>query len=61
MDKKPFSTGLVCFMTLFAVSVCAQEEIAVVSISPSAVQSPAIGEQLVLTINIAGGENVAGY
>lgn len=61
MDKKPFSIGLVCFMTLFSLIVRAQEEIAVVSISPSAVQSPAIGEQLVLTIKVAGGENVAGY
>ncbi len=31
------------------------------SISPSPVQSPAIGEQLTLSLNIAGGENVAGY
>ena len=31
------------------------------SISPSPVQSPAIGEQLELNLNIAGGENVAGY
>ena len=61
MDRKPFSIGLVCFMTLFSLIVRAQEEIAVVSISPSAVESPAIGEQIVLNINIAGGENVAGY
>ena len=31
------------------------------SISPSAVQSPAIGEQLTLSLKIADGENVAGY
>lgn len=33
----------------------------VVSISPALVESPAPGEQLVLDINITGGENVAGY
>ena len=32
-----------------------------VSISPASVESPAPGEQLVLNINIIGGENVAGY
>ena len=32
-----------------------------VSISPSPIQSPAPGEQLVLNLNITGGENVAGY
>ena len=32
-----------------------------VSISPSPVPSPAIGAQLTLSLNIAGGENVAGY
>ena len=32
-----------------------------VSVLPSRVPSPAIGEQLALTLNIAGGENVAGY
>ncbi len=32
-----------------------------VSISPSPVSSPAIGEQLTLSLNIADGENVAGY
>ena len=32
-----------------------------VSISPSPVQSPALGEQLVLNLNITGGEDVAGY
>ena len=31
------------------------------SFSPSPVQSPAIGEELTLSLNIAGGENVAGY
>ena len=30
-------------------------------ISPSPVQSPAIGEQFTLSLNIAGGEDVAGY
>ena len=34
---------------------------ATVSISPSPVLSPAIGEQLTLSLNIANGENVAGY
>ena len=32
-----------------------------VSLSPSAVQSPAIGEQLTVSINITDGENVSGY
>ena len=32
-----------------------------ISISPSPVQSPAIGERLILSLNIAGGKNVAGY
>ena len=32
-----------------------------ISISPSPVQSPAIGERLTLSLNIAGGKNVAGY
>ena len=32
-----------------------------VSISPSPIQSPAPGEQLVLNLNVADGENVAGY
>ena len=32
-----------------------------VSVSPSRVQSPVPGEQLVLNMNITGGENVAGY
>ena len=33
----------------------------VVSISPSSVASPAVGEQLTLSLNIDGGENVASY
>ena len=32
-----------------------------VSLSPSPVQSPAIGAQLTLNVNIANGENIAGY
>ena len=32
-----------------------------VSVSPSPVLSPAIGEQLILSLKISGGENVAGY
>ena len=32
-----------------------------VSISPASVKSPAAGEQLMLSLNITGGENVAGY
>ena len=32
-----------------------------VSIDPSSVESPAVGEQLTLNINITGGMNVAGY
>ena len=34
---------------------------ATVSLSPATLQSPAIGEQLTLSLKIAGGENVAGY
>ena len=34
---------------------------AVVSISPASVASPAVGEQLTLSLSIAGGEAVAGY
>ena len=34
---------------------------ATVSVSPSEVPSPAIGEQLTLSLNITDGENVAGY
>ena len=34
---------------------------ATVSVSPSPVTSPAIGEQLTVSLNIAGGGNVAGY
>ena len=34
---------------------------ATVNISPSPVESPALGEQLTLSLNIADGENVAGY
>ena len=33
----------------------------IVSISPSRIQSPASGEQLVLNLNVADGEDVAGY
>jgi len=33
----------------------------IVSISPASVKSPTVGEQLVLSLNITGGENVAGY
>ena len=38
-----------------------QQSNATVSISPSPVVSPNIGEQLTFNLNIAGGENVAGY
>ena len=38
-----------------------QKSDATVSISPTSVPSPNVGEQLTLTLNIAGGENVAGY
>ena len=34
---------------------------ATVSVSPSPVLSPAIGEQLTLSLNIANGKNVVGY
>ncbi|RKU25075.1 hypothetical protein C6499_15490 [Candidatus Poribacteria bacterium] len=34
---------------------------AIVSISPASVKSPAVGEQLMLSLNVTGGENVAGY
>ena len=32
-----------------------------VSLSPSSVESPGVGEQLTFTLNISGGQNVAGY
>ena len=38
-----------------------QKSNATVSISPASVPSPAVGEQLTFNLNIAGGENVAGY
>ena len=38
-----------------------QEPDVTVNFSPSAVQSPAIGEQLTLSLNITGGEKVSGY
>ena len=34
---------------------------AVVSVDPAEVESPAAGEQLMVNINIMGGEGVAGY
>ena len=34
---------------------------AVISVTPSSVLSPAIGQQLVFNVDIAGGQNVAGY
>ena len=34
---------------------------ALVSISPASVKSPAVGEQFTLSLNVTGGENVAGY
>ena len=38
-----------------------QQSNATVSISPASIASPAVGEQLTLNLNIAGGENIAGY
>ena len=38
-----------------------QQSNATVSIAPSPVVSPNVGEQLTLNLNIAGGENIAGY
>ena len=34
---------------------------AAVSVDPAEVESPAVGEQLMVNINITGGEGVAGY
>ena len=34
---------------------------AIISLSPSSVQSPAIGDRIAFNLNIANGENVAGY
>ncbi len=48
------------FTAQFSVTAI-QKSNAVVSISPASVQSPAVGEQFTLNLNIAGGENVAGY
>ena len=73
MDKSDFQpdvvTGLIA-PGVFALSVeppvvVETPEIrptdAVVGISPASVVSPAVGEQLTLNLNIAGGEAVAGY
>ena len=38
-----------------------QQSNATLSISPASVVSPAVGEQLTFNLNIAGGENIAGY
>ena len=59
----------ILFFTLFLIlTLCpppciAQDYITgpTLSFSPSPVQSPAVGEQLTLDLNIASGENVAGY
>ncbi len=39
----------------------APASIATVSLSPGTIASPAIGEQLTLSLNVVGGQNVAGY
>ncbi len=41
--------------------IAIQKSNATMSISPASVVSPAVGEQLTLNLNIAGGENIAGY
>ncbi len=38
-----------------------QQSNATVSIAPSPVESPDLGERLIFNLNIAGGENIAGY
>ena len=38
-----------------------QAGVSVVSIQPSEMESPAVGEQFTIDVNITGGENVAGY
>ena len=48
------------FTVQVPVTAVAQSD-ATVSVSPSPVLSPAIGEQLTLSLNIANGKNVAGY
>ena len=54
------SDGELTAKQTFSVSV-SKEPSVVVSIAPAQVESPAIGEQLTLNLNIAGGEAVAGY
>ena len=48
-------------VTVSAISETPTTTDAVVSISPSSVASPAVGEQVEFTLNITGGEAVAGY
>ncbi|MXZ01560.1 hypothetical protein F4Y93_13305, partial [Candidatus Poribacteria bacterium] len=49
--------GIIALIPVTAI----QKSDATVSVSPSPVISPAIGEELTFSLNIEGGENVAGY
>ena len=63
MYRKLFLVRLACLLSLFCItdSVYTVDSQTLVSLSPVEVQSPDVGEQLVLSVNIAGGENVAAY
>ena len=63
MYRKLFLVRLACLLSLFCItdSVYTVDSQTLVHLSPVEVQSPDVGEQLVLSVNIAGGENVAGY
>ena len=52
-----YGHGLTALIPVTAI----QKSNATVSLSPASVVSPDVGEQLTFSLNIAGGENVAGY
>ena len=53
--------GLRYIPTFVSAEVVVQTSSAVVSITPSSVLSPAIGEQITFNLDIAGGQNITGY
>ena len=61
-DKASFFSEIAGILSVEPISISPDSTAStVVSVSPSPVQSPASGEQLVLNMNITDGENVAGY
>ena len=52
---------VIIFLLFFGTTSVTIASDVTVSLSPSTVSSPAIGEQLILSLNISDGENVAGY